>query len=183
MVSKTDSEILDLILKDEVKGIEYAFHKYYEPLCLHGLRYLRDRHQVEDLVQDLFHDLWKKRESLNIKSSLVGYLKTSVRNRIINHVKSKRVSFGEEDEMKDLSLNEASSQENLENVELEQYMHQAIESLPEKCRMIFAMSRFEELSYREIAEKLEISPKTVENQISKALKVLREHLMYYRENF
>jgi len=182
-VNKTDAEILDLILNSDVKGIEYAFHKYYEPLCLHGLRYLRDRHKVEDLVQDLFHDLWKKRENINIKSSLSGYLKTSIRNRIINHAKSKRMDFAEEDEIKGFKVDEANTQQNMENMELEEYLHSVIEQLPEKCRMVFVMSRFEELSYKEIAEKLEISPKTVENQISKALKVLREHLTLYRENF
>jgi len=93
------------------------------------------------------------------------------------------MDFAEEDEIKGFKVDEANTQQNMENMELEEYLHSVIEQLPEKCRMVFVMSRFEELSYKEIAEKLEISPKTVENQISKALKVLREHLTLYRENF
>lgn len=161
--------------------MEVLFLKYYEPLCLSGYRYVRDKQKVEDLVQELFYELWKKRANINIQSSLSSYLKTAVRNRALNYIKGQRIDFAEEEELKSFSSNESNSQEDLETTELEDFINGVIDSLPEKCRIVFMMSRFDELSYKEIAEKLDISTKTVENQISKALKILRTEVSEFRE--
>ncbi len=164
----------------KVDAIEAIFKQYYKYICISGARYIRDKQVVEDLVQDLFYDLWKKRDRLNIKTSLSSYLRTAIRNRSLNFIKSQRIDFAEEDEIVNFKNDSADSQENMESSELEEYLHRSIDRLPEKCRIVFSLSRFEELSYKEIAEKLDISVKTVENQISKALKLLREDLKYFQ---
>ncbi len=181
-VDYTDDQILELLNNQDEKGIEVLFKKYYEPLCLSGYRYIRDKQTIEDLVQELFFDLWKKRAGINVKSSLGSYLRTAVRNRALNYIKAQRIDFADEDEIVSFTSEDTNSQEDLETIELETFINGVIDSLPEKCRMVFVLSRHEELSYKEIAEKLDISTKTVENQISKALKILREQLQRYRES-
>ncbi len=177
----TDEEILALLHDQDAKGMEILFKKYYEQLCLSGYRYIRDKQKVEDIVQELFYELWKKRANINITSSLNSYLKTAVRNRSFNFIKSQRIDFAEEEELKSFTSGENTTQEDMETTELETYINSVIDSLPEKCRMVFVLSRIDELSYKEIAEKLQISTKTVENQISKALKILRVKVSEFRE--
>lgn len=177
----TDDEILALLHNQDAKGMEVLFKKYYEPLCLSGYRYIRDKQKVEDIVQELFYELWKKRADINIKSSLNSYLKTAVRNRSFNYIKGKRIDFAEEEELKSFSSGENTTQDDMETTELETFINGVIDRLPEKCRLVFMLSRFDELSYKEIAQKLDISTKTVENQISKALKILRAEVTAFRE--
>lgn len=177
----TDEEILELLEKQDGKGMEMLFKKYYQPLCLSGYRYIKDKQKVEDIVQELFYELWKKRANINIQSSLGPYLRTAIRNRSLNFIKGQRIDFADEDELKSFTSNESSTQEDLETTELETFINKVIDSLPEKCRMVFVLSRIDELSYKEIAEKLDISTKTVENQISKALKILRAEVTAFRE--
>jgi RNA polymerase sigma-70 factor (ECF subfamily) len=133
----------------------------------------------EDIVQEVLFELYKKAESLNI-DSLIGYLKRSVYNRSLNKIKQHR-GFVDADEISyELSSNDSNSQEQMEYMELEDYLHKVIDALPDKCRLVFVLNRFEQLSYKEVAEKLDISVKTVENQVSKALKILRYEMINFR---
>lgn len=127
----------------------------------------------------MFFELYKKRDNVRIES-LIGYLKRSVYNRALNKVKSNR-DFVDSDEINsEISDLTDSSQERLEFVELEEFMNETIDSLPEKCRLVFVLNRFEQLSYKEVAEKLSISVKTVENQMSKALRIIRDEYAKYQ---
>lgn len=152
------------------------YENYYSQLCLTAVRYVKDPKVAEDLVQDLFVDIWKKRENLNISSSLKGYLQRSTVNRSLNWIRAQRVQIEDIDSIKATSDNEADAQDEIEKSEVEAHISKVIDTLPEKCRLVFVLSRFEMMSYKEIGLKLNISTKTVENQISKALKILRHEL-------
>lgn len=176
---KVDDQILELLPLQGKKAMSLLYGHYYSQLCLKSVRYVKDPKIAEDLVQDLFVDIWEKREKLQISTSLSGYLQRSVVNRSLNWIRAQRVQIEEIDMVKGTTDNNADAQKEIEKIEVEQYISKVIDKLPEKCRLVFVMSRFDMLSYKEISQKLDISPKTVENQISKALKILRSELKKY----
>lgn len=134
-----------------------------------------DEHLAQDLVQEVLYELWRKRDQLNISTSLRAYLKRAVLNRTLNHLRDNR-KWSTEERMPELADQEFDPTENMRAEELQKRVDAAIDELPERCRMVFVLSRYEELSYRDIATELGIAEKTVENQVSKALKYLRERL-------
>ncbi len=176
----SDAELLEIFNENGSKGLELIFKEYYETMCLTALRITKERSLAEDIVQEVFYELFRKRETVKIQS-LVGYLKRSVYNRSLNKIKSHKEIFDSDDLNIELSDNSANSQDELEFQELESYLNDVIDRLPEKCRLVFILNRFEELSYKEVAERLDISVKTVENQMSKALRILREEMVNYRK--
>lgn len=159
-------------------ALRQIFDRHYPLLLTDIYRLIPDESTCQDLAQELFVELWNKRESLDIHSSLRAYLRRAAVNKSLNYLKAKRrFSFDDSDELTQLpdpSSNDIQHREQQES--LEDALHSAIETLPEKCRVVFNLSRFEQLSHREIAEKLGISVKTIENQITKAMKILREAL-------
>jgi RNA polymerase sigma-70 factor (ECF subfamily) len=170
------------ILFDDIRnGDEVAFNKafdlYYSRLCFFADKILRDFDLSRSVAQQVFVDLWIKRDKL-VVTSLQSYLYHSVQNSALDVLKRKKVESrylatldkSETEEMKDL----------MEEAELADRINKAIQKLPEKCREIFLLCRFEELKYAEIAEKLNISVKTVEMQITIALKKLRKELSDYQ---
>jgi len=146
-------------------------------------RLIPDESTCQDLAQELFVDLWNKRESLDIHTSLRAYLRRAAVNKSLNYIKAnKRFQFEDTDELgnlPDTASQDSTKREKQDN--LEEALHAAIDTLPEKCRVVFNLSRFEQLSHREIAEKLGISVKTIENQITKAMKILRDALANHTE--
>ena len=128
-------------------------------------------------------DIWNKRESLDIHTALRAYLRRAAVNKSLNYIKANRRNLFEDaddlGQLPDTSTSDTKKREAQEN--LEDALHVAISALPEKCRVVFNLSRFEQLSHREIAEKLGISVKTIENQITKAMKMLREALTNHTE--
>ena len=175
----TDSELLAIFNEDSSAGIELIFRQYYEQLCATANRITKDINLAEDIVQEVLFELYKKADQLNIES-LIGYLKRSVYNRSLNKIKHHRGFVDTDDISYELGANESNSQEQMEYTELETYLHKVIDALPEKCRLVFVLNRFEHLSYKEVAAKLDISVKTVENQMSKALKILRNEMVNYK---
>ena len=178
-MSYSDTEILAIFKEDGSKGIELIFKQYYEVMCRTALRITKERSLAEDIVQEVFYELFRKRETVQI-TSLGGYLKRSVYNRSLNKIKSNKDLVDSDDLNVELSDNSINSQQTLEFKELEDYLNEVIDRLPEKCRLVFVLNRFEQLSYKEVAQKLDISVKTVENQMSKALRILREEMINYR---
>ncbi len=165
-----------------MKAFERVFREYYAPLTLYAQTFLQDKDTAEEVVQELFYQLWNNREHTEIETSLKAYLYRAVRNKsfkVIRHsqVKQKHADFvlGHSTEMM--------FENKIEAKELQQIISTILEKLPEKCSLIFRMNRFEGLRYREIAHELSVSVKTVEANMSKALALLRNEICNYREYF
>ncbi len=175
----SDEEILKLIELNSEKAIDVLFNQYYAYLCKAVFRIIPDRNYTEDIVQEVFYELWKRRDKIKINTSLKAYLRRAAVNRALNHVRDKKFQkTGEITEAISPALQQNVSHL-LEAEELKLIIDKIVDNLPEKCRIVFILNRFEEMSYKEIAEILKISVKTVENQISKALKILRAELGPY----
>ncbi len=172
----TDEELISLLAQNSELAIERIFQKYYGFLCTVIFRYLRDSNLSEDMAQEVFFELWRKHESIQIQTSLKSYLKRAAVNKTLNFIRDNKITFDGEEELSILKGKIVTPQKKLEAEELQEKINQAIDGLPDRCRMIFLLSRFEDMTYKEIAQKLDISVKTVENQISKALKILRDGL-------
>jgi len=170
---------LQLLRIDSERAIEQLFEQYYAYLCRSAFRLLPDGHLAEDLVQEVFYELWKRRESLRISISLKAYLRRATVNKTLNYIRDHRKVFFEAEDHQPLAGKLDDAQQRLEAAELQERIDRAIDQLPDRCRIVFVLSRFEEMTYAEIADQLNISVKTVENQISKALRSLRKALAPY----
>ncbi|MEZ5104086.1 MAG: RNA polymerase sigma-70 factor [Draconibacterium sp.] len=177
----SENDLIKTLKKGNSSSFELVFKTYYKKLCLFAFDYLNQLETAEDIVKDVFVTLWDNREKIEITTSLSGYLFTSVRNACINYLKrdkrrNKTVSF-EELMRLNIKMNEPYSDTyipgNIFAKELENKLLEKIEELPSSCKEIFKLSRFEGLSHKEIAEKLNISENTVKIQIYKALKKLK----------
>lgn len=161
-------------------AFEMYFRTYYRPLSQYAYTFLNDKDEAEEVVQNTFLSLWEKRETIEIRTSLKSYLYTMVRNACLNLIKHEKIKLRHAQEQ--VAIGEYASHAVTDNVlgnELEVRIQAAIQKLPEQCRLIFKLSRFEELKYAEIAEQLNLSVKTVENQMGKALRIMREELKDY----
>lgn len=145
-----------------------------------GINVLKDESQARDIVQDVFLQIWNKRESIEIRTALGAYLKRAVINRCLNAIKQRKANV-DIDSFEAPASREASPQDLMELKDLEIALQAALNQLPEKCRQVFVLKRLEGMSQKEIATLLGISTKTVENQVTKALKVLKESLASYRK--
>jgi RNA polymerase sigma-70 factor (ECF subfamily) len=175
-----EQELLDGLKRHEITAYEMIFKSYYQPLCNYAYSYLQDRDEAEEVVQSTFLSVWEKKDALEVRSSLKSYLYAMVRNaslNIIKHQKVKQRHAGEELALGNDSVESVSNQ--VASSELEKRIEVALTCLPDQCRLIFKLSRFEELKYAEIADQLNISVKTVENQMGKALRIMREQLKDY----
>lgn len=173
----SDKFILESLRNGNVKIFKLLFDFYYEETVRYALRLVHKPEIAEEIVQDVFERLWIRREQLQIKVSLSAYLYTSVRYQCINYLKSKINSFVLEDDLTRLDQSfDISPQDELELKDLKEALRISIEALPEQCRIIFDLSRNSGLSNSEIAVQLGLSPKTIENQITIALKKIREFL-------
>lgn len=173
-----DQEFFNLLSTDAEKAFEWLFRRYFSELCQVVYRVTHDEHLAQDLVQEVLYELWRKKNQLTISISLRAYLKRAVLNRTLNHLRDNR-KWSSEENMPEIAVYESDPTDQMRSEELQALVDAAIDELPEKCRMVFVLSRYEELSYRDIAKELGIAEKTVENQVSKALKYLRERLLPY----
>jgi len=156
------------------------YSKHYSELCIYAMRFLKDEDEAEEIVQEIIFKLWEQREQLEAVNSLRSYLYRSVHNRCLNYIKHQlhkdRYSDKAFIEMKKLELESA---EDYNNKELEEKVHSAISELPDRCKEVFQLSRFEGKKNKEISEHLGISVKAVEANITRALSALRESLDKY----
>ena len=179
-ISIEEKEWLQSLNAGKQSALQKIFKHYYKYLVVTGYNITGDNEKAKDLVQDVFYELWKKREQIDIQSSLKSYLRRAVVNRSLNYIKTqKRFDFGEDNFDAQTPDKTFSAQKELEAQDLKTAINTAIDSLPAKCKAIFMLSRFEKLSHKEIAAKLDISTKTIENQITKALKVVRTAVEKY----
>jgi len=176
-------------------AFEQLFKSHFKALHAYANVILKDEDDAEEIVQNMFLKFWEKRDLLNVQTSLKAYLYKCVYHDSLNFLKHQKIKTKYQD-FASYTMNSehlpASSK--VEMTELEHKLSLALNSLPEQCRTIFQMSRFEELKYREIAERLGLSIKTIENQMGKALRILRLELadflslillglMYYKDYF
>lgn len=168
------------LAEGNVKIFDYLFHYYYSGLVVFAMKLVVEKEIAEDIVQDFFYKLWSEREKHSINSSLKSYFFSSVRNRCLDHLRHNKVSEKAGVFLAQQMEQDAYDESNyLVEEELRERIHDAIGKLPEKCRKIFVMNRLEGLKPTEIAEKENISVRTVEGHIGKASKLLRKELQSY----
>lgn len=157
----------------EEKSFEQFFRQYYRVLCLYATSLVESQDEAEEIVQHVFVHLWEKRRELEIEQSLKSYLYRAVYNRCMNAIKQRNVRVQYEQQPQEEGYY---GHYKHEINELEKRLSEAIQLLPEQCRRVFQLSRFEHLKYAEIARVLGISVKAVEKHMGKALRILREQL-------
>jgi RNA polymerase sigma-70 factor, ECF subfamily len=161
-------------------AFEMIFKTYYQPLCKYAYSFLSDKAEAEEVVQSTFISFWEKRGQVQVQTSLKSYLYRMVRNACLNMIKHGKVKAQHAKIV--MAAGEPVHEPVTEVVlsgELEIKIADAMKSLPDQCRLVFQLSRFEELKYQEIADQLNISVKTVENHMGKALKIMRTRLKDY----
>lgn len=175
-----DNWLIKGIEEGKEEAFETLFMKYYTPLVVFAQKILVDEDLAKETVQDVFVMFYEKREKLNIHSSLKSHLYQSVKNRCLNQIKRNQIRRDHHANIFDDKKNEeAFVEDKLQETELEAKIYAIVHSLPDQCRRIFEMSRFDGITNQEIADKLSLSKRTVETQISKALKVMRANLKEY----
>lgn len=178
----SDEYILGQLPTNDGVAMELLFKKYYVFLCQAVARILIDEHSAEDIVQEVLFEVWKKRFDLNINISLKAYLRRAAVNKTLNHIRDRKMRWDDEDKLASIPNNSNNIAVEMEGRDLEKAIHSAIDQLPERCRVVFSLSRFEEMSYQQIADSLGISIKTVENQMTKALRLLKESVTLFLAN-
>jgi len=160
--------------------LDRVYLTHYAALHQYAYTMLNDAQQAEEMVHQVFLKILERNEGIAIHTSLKAYLYRSVNNECLNYIKHQRVKQSYQTYTMNTMNHQSETPANkLQYRELEQRLHKAINDLPEQCRTVFQMSRFEELKYAEIAAELGIAVKTVENQMGKALKRLRLQLADY----
>lgn len=161
-------------------AFEILFNAYYQHLCNFAFQFMKEQAASEEVVQEVFYKLWEKRQELNIRSSIKSYLFSSVRNSSLNQLKHLEVrdNFKSYNEQQ-IHYFENQDYDILVSNELNSKIENSISKLPEERQRVFKLSRYEGKKYKEIADELGISIKTVEGQMSKALKFMRDELSEY----
>lgn len=169
-----DILLLQLIKQDDEKAFKYLFDTYFVPLCRFMALYLKDRQEVEELALTIFMNLWENRATLILKISFKAYLFQAARNRCLNALRDKKktVSIEESEEY----AYDLSTDTSVEMEELNRLIEEAVYSLSDRCRQVYRKSREESKTNQQIAEEMDISVKTVEAQITKALKHIKKFL-------
>ncbi len=182
-IREDKSSIINLdiakIKNGDIEFFEQLFKRYYDPLMHFAYRYVRDKQIAEDIIQDIFVYLWNKRDKLDFGINIKTYLYSAVKNRSLKYLKRKSVEI----KYRPLEIILAKDADNPESImindELKEALTSAINELPDKRREIFCMNRFDHLTYTQIASILNISIKTVETQMARALKFLRIYLSHF----
>ncbi len=173
--------LIDRFIHGDQTAFELLFRHYYPGLVVFASQITMDKAEAEEIVQDFFFRIWKQRNRIKETQSLKSYLFTSVKNRGINFLISKNYEAKKIEEFQRMMSNNLTYEPDIFiTSELREKIRSAFEKLPPRTREIFTLSRFNDLRNDEIAEKLEISKRTVELQISNALKILRQELKEYR---
>ena len=172
-----DLDLVKRLQQNEEEALTIIYKEYWEIMYVAAYNLVKDKSVCEDIVQEVFISLWQRREKLQIKTSLKSYLYTSTVYKVYDHFSKNKKML--KDELFDNFENkiEASNPETkLMHEELIHHLDAIVDSLPDKCREVYKLSRENMLSNKEIAEQLNISQRTVEGHISKALKILKESL-------
>ena len=178
----SDDQLLQGLQNGDRKIFRLMFDRYYPYVLVSVTKICGDRNLAKDVGQEVFFEVWKKRETIQVKGSLKSYLRRAGVNRMLNQLKARRLQYEDPVDLPESPLQNDSAQQHLEAEDLRKVIQGAIDSLPERCRMVFTLKRIEGFSQKEIAAKMGISTKTVENQMVRALKVLRAAAAPYVAN-
>lgn len=180
-----ENEICINIRLGDEKAFNTLFKGYYSLLCRYAYDILREQESSKEIVLDLFVHIWETRETFTITSSLKGYLYRSIHNQCLNYIRNRKtqkvINFVSSDDEKNrtLLLNIKAPSEIIEKLvseQLENDLQKAMDSLPEQCRKIFYLCRFENLTYPEISVKLNIALSTVKTQMLRAISRLSQEI-------
>ena len=183
MQRSLEKKWIEQLKEGDKKAYETIFKAYYKSVFISALRITKDKNTADDACQEVFLELWKNKAKLKITSSLKAYLHRGAVNRSLNIIKSRNRHAGQDLEQTIEPTSKADTPQQItEYKELKSTIDEGINQLPERCRLVFVLSRHEGKKYKEIAEIMGISVKTVENQMLKALKTLRAIVKKYKED-
>jgi RNA polymerase sigma-70 factor (ECF subfamily) len=178
LFSLTDQELLEQLAQKNEAALTVLYYRYYPLLCAVAIKRIPDEPVVEELVQDVLINLWEKATQLDLKGNVQAYLFATLRNKVLHELRSRMVKAKHatslQQETEEAITYDAG--ELLQAKELTQKLQVIIDELSPQCREAFTLSRFEHLSYKSIAQRMNISVNTVEKHIGKALNILREKL-------
>lgn len=180
----SQTRLVRVIQRGDKKAFEQLFREWYVRLCLYAESIVRDRDMAEDVVQNVFCGLWEKRQEMQIRESVKAYLYRSVYHAALNTLKHEKVKSAfldfiqKQGSIAENNIEYLMNKENHDRLVLE--VNRVIGRLPEQCRDIFRMSRFEGMKNQQIAFELNISVRTVEVQLYRAMKRLREELQHLK---
>jgi RNA polymerase sigma-70 factor (ECF subfamily) len=177
----SDLELFDRLRSGRQDAFDAIFHTYYVRLVGLAESMLRDRAAGEEIVQDVMLELWRRRSTLTVETSLRAYLFRATRNRALNHIRHQRVSQRSDVHAAADLVAAPTADAQLTEQEIDAAVRQALTQLPARCREVFELSRMHGLKYAEIARVLDISVKTVEAQMGKALRIMREEMRGWLE--
>ncbi|HRX30789.1 MAG TPA: RNA polymerase sigma-70 factor [Tenuifilaceae bacterium] len=171
----TDLNRQSRIKNDDILAFEKLFKAHYAELCRFSYSMIHDADQAEEIVQEFFYNYWKNRKSISIQISLKAYMYKSVRNASLRYLQHKKV---EDNYKKNAAFVMKSSYQNgtIEESEMMEMVEKTLEQLPDRCKQVFLLSRVNGLKYKEIANMLSVSIKTVEADMGKALMTFRQNL-------
>jgi RNA polymerase sigma-70 factor (ECF subfamily) len=171
----TNENIKNIIADGNVSAFTILYNSFFKRLLLEAFKYVDDVAAAEEIVQDVFLRIWERSNTLNGITSIKSYLYRSVINESLNYIRRKK-SIELHHQILAENLTDSYIQEVDEEHELVLKLYAQIDKLPAKCKQVFKMARLDGLRYREIAEKLSISERTVENHVANALKLLKENM-------
>jgi len=169
-----DNKLVTRLREGDESALTELYNTYWRALYISSYNLLKDKELCEDIIQDIFLGIWKNRKSLNINVSFKSYLYASVRYQVFKKFRTseKTLRLGLFESLNQ-RMHSGTPEIKLMHKELVQQVDEIVESLPEKCKKVYKLSRIEELSHKEISDLLNISTKTVENHITKALRILK----------
>lgn len=179
-----DAELVEKLKKGSHQAFKFIFNEYYALMCSVSYEYVADTHISQNIAEDVMLSIWEKRGQLNISISLKSYLLSAVRNRSIDYLRThsrevEAVSIESTSGSNSCFVPDEELFDRIVLFELEEKIATVVESMPDECRKVFILSRYEEKSYSEIAEELHISINTVKYHIKRALCLLRAELKDY----
>jgi RNA polymerase sigma-70 factor (ECF subfamily) len=172
----SEPELLERLRQGSEPAYDQIFRTHYAQLVGLAESMLRDRAEAEEVAQDVMLELWRRRENIKVESSLRAYLLRATRNRALNRIRHERVVRTGEAQAQIVTHSQPQGEHHLVEAEIQSALQSAINELPPRCREVFELSRVHGLRYAEIAAAMEISVKTVEVQMGKALRILRDRL-------
>jgi RNA polymerase sigma-70 factor (ECF subfamily) len=171
-----ERNLFERIRRGESEAFDAIFRKWYPQLVRYAESMLGERAVAEEIAQDVMLKVWDSRQTLTIDESPAGYLLRATRNRTLNELRHRKVQQKSQIHLVKDDRVSASAEADLTEQKIQAALHDAMDALPERCREVFELSRVQGLRYSEIAEAMQISVKTVETQMGKALRILRERM-------